>query len=154
MSVEEFKGLISQVTQKIAGRALDKSLMDDLNQNFPADGEIFKAIEAACHAGIKAGFICNKEAGGIKFSRVIKPNPDIHGFSVDVVDMPAVKGPHHAHPLGEIDMVMPIDEAARFDNHGKGWLVYGPGTAHSPTTTEGRALVLYLLPDGAIDFGR
>ena len=29
--------------------------------------------------------------------------------------------------------------------------VYGPGTAHRPTVRGGRALVLYLLPEGAID---
>ncbi len=33
-----------------------------------------------------------------------------------------------------------------------GWLVYSPDTAHSPTVSEGRALVLYLLPQGAIEF--
>jgi len=32
------------------------------------------------------------------------------------------------------------------------WLVYGPGSAHSPTVAHGRALVLYLLPQGAIEF--
>ena len=42
--------------------------------------------------------------------------------------------------------------AARFDGHGAGWVVYGPGSAHSPTVTGGRALVLYLLPQGAIEF--
>lgn len=35
-----------------------------------------------------------------------------------------------------------------------GWLVYGAGTAHDPTVTGGRALVLYLLPGGAIEFTR
>jgi hypothetical protein len=49
-------------------------------------------------------------------------------------------------------MIMPLTEGARFDGHGAGWLVYGPGSAHRPTVTGGRALVLYLLPGGAIDF--
>ena len=44
------------------------------------------------------------------------------------------------------------DEGATFDHHGAGWLVCPPGTAHSPTVRHGRALVLYLLPDGAIEF--
>ena len=42
---------------------------------------------------------------------------DLHGFSVDVVDMDNVVGPHHAHPNGEIDLVMPMDADARFDDH-------------------------------------
>jgi hypothetical protein len=74
--------------------------------------------------------------------------------SVDVVEMESVKGPHHRHPNGEIDMIMPISPGAKFDGHGAGWLVYGPDTAHNPTVTEGKALVLYLLPGGAIEFTR
>jgi hypothetical protein len=96
--------------------------------------------------------MCNREAGGIKFGRVIKPGPDTQGFSVDVVDMQNIKGPHHRHPNGEIDMIMPLDSAAKFDGRGAGWMVYGPDSAHSPTVSDGRALVLYLLPQGAIEF--
>jgi hypothetical protein len=62
------------------------------------------------------------------------------------------KGPHHRHPNGEIDMIMPLDANAKFDGRGKGWLVYPAGHAHNPTVSEGRALVLYLLPQGAIEF--
>ena len=96
--------------------------------------------------------MCQRTAGGIRYGRVLKPTPDLSQFSVDVVEMNEVVGPHHAHPKGEIDMVMPIDADAEFDGHKAGWLVYGPDTAHQPTVTKGRALVLYLLPDGAIDF--
>ncbi|PKO57382.1 MAG: DUF4863 domain-containing protein, partial [Betaproteobacteria bacterium HGW-Betaproteobacteria-19] len=38
--------------------------------------------------------------------------------------------------------------------HGAGWFVYGPGTVHRPTVSDGRAHVLYLLPQGAIEFTR
>ena len=47
---------------------------------------------------------------------------------------------------------MPMSSGAEFDGHGAGWVVYGPDSAHHPTVTNGKALVLYLLPDGAIDF--
>ncbi len=96
--------------------------------------------------------MCDQEMGGIKFGRVIKQGPETHGFSVDVVQMTDLKGPYHRHPNGEIDMIMPIGGDAEFDGHGAGWLVYGPETAHYPTVSGGEALVLYLLPDGAIDF--
>jgi hypothetical protein len=56
------------------------------------------------------------------------------------------------HPLGEIDLVMPIDESARFDGSPAGWVVYPPGSAHRPTVSHGRSLVLYLLPEGRIEF--
>lgn len=57
-------------------------------------------------------------------------------------------------PGGEIDMIMPITDGARFDGSPRGWKVYGPDSAHRPTVSGGAALVLYLLPDGQIEFTR
>jgi hypothetical protein len=68
--------------------------------------------------------------------------------------MKPVAGPHHRHPNGEIDFIMPLEPGAQFDGRDAGWLVYEPGSAHSPTVTRGRALILYLLPQGAIEFTR
>ncbi len=96
--------------------------------------------------------MCHREAGGIRYGRVIKAGDETSGFSVDVVEMENLAGPHHRHPNGEIDMIMPLDSGARFDGRSAGWLVYGPQSAHAPTVTGGKALVLYLLPEGAIDF--
>ena len=96
--------------------------------------------------------MCKYDAAGIRYGRVIKPSDDLNGYSVDVVDMENTRGPHHRHPLGEIDMVMPIQGGAMFDGQAAGWKVYASGTAHYPTVTDGRALVLYLLPQGEIEF--
>jgi hypothetical protein len=152
MTVEEFKALLSEVTRRIAGRTLDPSLQEDLNRQFPAAGPQFQALFAACRAAISAGWMCNREAGGIRYGRVIKPDAGLDGFSVDVVQMQDLAGPHHRHPQGEIDMIMPLTPGATFDSHPAGWLVYGEGTSHCPTVANGGALVLYLLPAGAIEF--
>lgn len=152
ITVEEFTTLIADITGCIAGQPLDNLLEALLNVEFPADGAEFNRIFEACKAAIAAGWMCNREAGGIKFSRVIKPSEAIHGFSVDVVEMNDCKGPHHRHPNGEIDMIMPLDAGAQFDGRGRGWLVYPAGHAHFPTVTGGKAIVLYLLPEGAIEF--
>ena len=152
ITVEEFTTLIAGITGRIAGRPLDGALDAWLNAEIPADGSEFQRIFEACQAGIAAGWMCNREAGGIKFSRVIKPGDAIHGFSVDVVVMDSLKGPHHRHPNGEIDMIMPLDAGAQFDGRNNGWLVYPAGHAHHPTVTGGKAIVLYLLPGGAIEF--
>jgi hypothetical protein len=98
--------------------------------------------------------MCKHEGGSIRYGRVLKATDATHGFSVDVVDMENLAGPHHVHPNGEIDLIMPLTEGARFDGHPAGWCVYGPQTAHRPTVSEGRALVLYLLPQGAIEFSK
>lgn len=152
MTPGEFINLISPISQQIHGKTIDKALETELNENFPAHGEAFRNIFAACQSAIDAGWMCSREAGGIKYGRVVKPNAAIHGFSIDVVDMSDVKGSHHRHPNGEIDMIMPLTPNAKFDGHGAGWAVYGPDSAHFPTVTGGRALVLYLLPQGAIEF--
>jgi len=113
---------------------------------------MFTALKAACQAGAAAGWLCNREGGGIRYGRIFKPAPDLQGFSVDVVDMKDIAGPHHVHPQGEIDLVMPLEGDARFDGKPAGWVVCPPGSAHRPTVTDGRALVLYLLPAGQISF--
>jgi len=150
----EFAERIAAVTARLVGRPLDSALEGGLNRELPADGSDVQGILSACREAIAAGWMCNREAGGIRFGRVVKPGPATHGFSVDVVDMAEVVGPHHRHPNGEIDLVLPLAGSARFDGRGAGWVVYGPGSAHRPTVSGGRALVLYLLPDGAIEFTR
>jgi hypothetical protein len=130
------------------------ALAETLLSEFPPDGPIFAELEAMCMLGCAQGWLCAREQGGIRFGRPVKPSDETHGFSVDVVEMDNVVGPHHAHPNGEIDMVMPIDPAAEFDGISRGWKVFGPGSAHHPTVSGGKALVLYLLPQGAIAFTR
>ena len=152
MTPEQFRGLLAPITEAIAGKPLDGELEAELNRRFPPDSAVFDDIHAACRKAIAAGWMCSREAGGIRFGRVVKPGAELHGFSVDVVEMDDIRGPHHRHPNGEIDMIMPLTPDAKFDGRGRGWKVYRPGSAHYPTVTEGKALVLYLLPQGAIEF--
>ncbi|MEX0730221.1 MAG: DUF4863 family protein [Aquisalimonadaceae bacterium] len=154
MSLADFQQLIIRVTSEIANKPLDPSLETYLNTKFPADGEVFGAIRRACDQAVEEGWMCNREHGGIRFGRVIKPSDATDGFSVDVVHMNDIAGPHHRHPAGEIDMIMPITPNAKFDGKGAGWMVYPPDSAHPPTVSDGEARVLYLLPQGQIEFSR
>ena len=151
---ESFRNLVKHVTDFTQDKPLDKTLESELNHQFPTNGKTFTAIFETCRTAIAAGWMCAREAGGIKYGRVIKPADELWGFSVDIVDMNTVKGPHHRHPNGEIDMIMPLTDGAEFDNHGAGWLVYPADSAHHPTVTNGHAIILYLLPQGAIEFTR
>ncbi len=154
MSEADLRQQITELTDAIDGRALDQSLQDWLNENWGADSNRFARLGALCRQGVEEGWLCQHEAGGIRYGRVFKPADDLRRFSVDVVEMDDVVGPHHSHPNGEIDLVMPSEGEARFDGHGAGWVVYPPGSAHHPTVSGGRALVLYLLPEGSIEFSR
>jgi Domain of unknown function (DUF4863) len=150
----EFRSQMGQLTAQIAGRELNGDLDAWLNQTHGAGSATYQNLKAACEAGVAEGWLANREGGGIKYGRIFKPSDESHGFSVDVVDMKDVAGPHHTHPNGEIDLIMPIDGDAQFDNRPAGWCVYPAGSAHRPTVSHGRALVLYLLPQGAIEFTR
>ena len=154
MSQAAFRQLMADLTRQIAGRPLDAALDVWLNAEHGAGSASYTALKAACQQGVEEGWLCDREGGGIRYGRIFKPTPDLHGFSVDVVNMADIAGPHHAHPLGEIDLNMPIDGDASFDGRPAGWLVCPPGSAHRPTVAGGRALVLYLLPEGRIDFSR
>ena len=149
---EEFAGLAGKIAATIDERTLDKGLEAHLSNTYPPDGDVFTRLEALCRQGEKDGWLCSREAGGIRFSRPIKPGGEAGRFSVDVVRMRDVKGPHHVHTTGEIGMIMPIDGAPRFDGMARGWYVYEAGSDHWPTVSGGTAYVLYFLPDGAIEF--
>jgi hypothetical protein len=152
MNAAEFQALIGMLTDDIAAMPLNASLDAYLNKEHGPGSSTYELIFDACKEAVKAGWMCNREANGLRYGRVVKPSDATHGFSVDVVDMDSMAGPHHAHPNGEIDLIMPLTPGARFDHRPAGWCVYEAGSAHSPTVTEGRALVLYLLPQGAIQF--
>lgn len=152
MSPDTFRTQIAALTTQLAGRTLDAELEAWLNREYGAASATFQALAQSCRTGVTEGWLCNREGGGIRYGRIFKPADDLHGFSVDVVDMQDIAGPHHTHPNGEIDLIMPLEGDARFDGRPAGWLVMPPGSAHRPTVSQGRALVLYLLPEGRIDF--
>jgi hypothetical protein len=148
----EFRDLVLPVTRYAQGRPVDGALQRELELNFPPGCELFRAITDACHAGIAAGWMCAQGDAKRRFGRIFEADAATHGFSVDVVDITDLVGNHHRHPTGEIDMIMPVTPEAKFDDKGAGWLVYAPDSGHRPTVTKGRALVLYLLPEGKIEW--
>ena len=154
MSAEEFSMLLAGIAARLEDRPLDAELAAFLNAEYPGDGEDFAKLARLCAEGERDGWLMSREAGGIKFGRAIKPGGATGAFSVDVVRMKDVKGPHHTHPNGEIGAVIPLEGAPRFDAFPPGWYVYPPGSEHHPTVTGGDAYVVYLLPEGAIEFTR
>ncbi|MFM2348290.1 MAG: hypothetical protein RL654_3043 [Pseudomonadota bacterium] len=152
MSQASFRAALSELAAELAGRPLDDTLDAWLNLHHGADSSTFTQLAEAIRTGVAEGWLCPREGGGIRYGRVFKAADDLAGCSVDVVDMSDIVGPHHRHPHGEIDLIVPVDAGATFDGRGAGWCVYGPGSAHRPTVAGGRAFVLYLLPQGAIEF--
>ncbi len=152
MTRTEFTELVAGVTVRIANRPVDEALETELERTFPAQGRVCRALHDACREGIAEGWMCAQGGPGRRFGRVLEATAATHHLSVDVVELEDVVGPHPRHPTGEICLVMPAAEGATFDGRGAGWLVYGPGSAHRPTVRNGKAIVLYMLPDGLIEF--
>ena len=152
MSKQAFHQLVADVATRIAGRPLDAELDRWLNTHLGAGTQTYEKLKQACMDGVTEGWLCDREGGGIRYGRVFKAEDALSRFSVDVVDMRDIVGPHHTHPGGEIDLIMPLEGEATFDGRPAGWCVYPPGSAHRPTVAQGRALVLYLLPEGQIRF--
>lgn len=152
MSQERFEALVGTIASGIAGRPLNDALAGLLNRTWPKDGPGFAELRELCAEGERDGWLMAREAGGIRFGRAVKPDGVAGAFSVDVVRMKDVRGPHHLHPMGEIGAVMGLSGSPRFDGFDEGWYVYEPGSDHHPTVTGGDAYVLYLLPNGAIEF--
>jgi hypothetical protein len=152
MKISEFQALLKPVTDLVSGMAIDSKLGEELNHCFPPGNEVFDTIEKACHEAIADGWMCANGDEGRRWGRVIEPCEETGGLSVDVVDLTDLVGSEHSHPGGEVCMVMPITPSAQFDGTSRGWCVFEPGSAHHPTVSNGEALVLYMLPDGKIDF--
>ena len=150
--LQKLTDLVSEITSEIKDREVDKDLQVFLSVNFGPENRVFEELSQLCRQGMDEGWLGTYEANGLRYGRVIKPSKETDGFSVDVVLMKDAKGPYHIHPTGEVDMVIPLDKEAAFDGQGLGWKVYSPGSGHYPTVRNGEAIVLYLLPNGEIEF--
>ena len=146
--------LVKPVADMIAAGRIDDDLEKRLNRSFPPGSQVFGDITDICQRGAREGWMCSQGSEGRWFGRVLEPSAATRNLSVDVVDLTDIVGPHHRHPTGEVCMIMPVTETARFDGYAAGWCVNPPGSAHNPTVTDGRAFVLYFLPDGEIEFTR
>ncbi|MBL8859533.1 MAG: DUF4863 family protein [Planctomycetes bacterium] len=147
--LETFRPLID------AARGLDLSqpdiARDVLADRFHPAGNEARALNSKLIELLEQGRIAERGAMPVKFGRVTKAVPESDDFSIDVVHMDG-PGPHHAHPGGEVNYCIALEGEPRFDGAAPGWVVMPPGSAHVPTVTGGRMLIVYLLPGGRIEF--
>ena len=130
-----------------------KEALATLNKTLPLYDKPMVDIQMMCFRGLKAGWLCNREAGAAKFSRVAKASEATRNFSIDAV-LSHGAGMAHTHPKGEVNLCILDYGEPRFDGHEEGWAVYAPGTTHKPDVEGGRMLLLYFLPDGQIEWHR
>lgn len=126
---------------------------DTLTRRFDPRGAPARALNAELVSLMEAGRIAERGAMPVKYGRVTKATPESSDFSIDVVHMDG-PGPHHRHPRGEVNYCIALDGEPRFDGESAGWVVMPPDSAHVPTVSGGRMLIVYLLPQGQIEFSK
>lgn len=124
---------------------------DALKSRLDPESDAGRAVSAALVALLEEGKVADRGAPPVRFSRAAKATDETSGFSIDVVDMTG-PGPLHRHPNGEVNWCIALEGAPTFDGEGPGWVVEPPGSEHVPTVEGGRMLIVYLLPEGAIEF--
>ena len=83
MPSREFRSALAHLTGELEGRPLDADLQAWLNREHGVASDTYRQFESHCHLGIVEGWMCEREAGGIRYGRVFKPAGDLNGFSVD-----------------------------------------------------------------------
>lgn len=147
--LETFKPLIDAATGVDLSdpQAARQTLRDRLDP----ESEAGRAVSAALVQLLEDGKVADRGAPPVRFSRAAKATEETAGFSIDVVDMTG-PGPLHRHPNGEVNWCIALEGAPTFDGEAPGWVVEPPGSEHVPTVEGGRMLIVYLLPEGAIEF--
>jgi hypothetical protein len=150
MTAEDLIRLVEPLTAALT----DLSLLDPLAAKARLDAEHaidspeIEAIREAMAVGVEEGWLVPRESGAVKFGRLAKEQ---NGFSLDVV-LSGGDGPRHKHPLGEINLMFAWSGEPIFDGCEPGWAVFGPNSIHVPSVAGGQMLILYLLPDGAVEW--
>jgi hypothetical protein len=124
---------------------------EELRRRFDPAGPEAGELNERLVSLLDQGRIAERGEMPVKFGRVAKAGPETDDFSIDVVHMDG-PGPHHSHPDGEVNYCIALDGEPRFDGAPAGWVVMPPGSGHVPTVSQGRMLIVYLLPHGRIEF--
>lgn len=150
----ELMAAIDRLLAFIGDRALDAVLEKDLNDQYGANTEGYAELLRLLRIGIDEGWACYAEIDGPDYrrGRIAKPSIETRGFSVESGMLKDVLGNYHRHPLGEINMIGPVDPTGRFCGHGAGWKVFEPNSQHYPTVSGGKVTMLFFLPGGQIEY--
>jgi len=149
-----FMNAVHTLLDFIGAKPLGKALEVQLNEHYGPDTAAYSELLRLLRTGIDEGWACYAEITGPDYrrGRIAESSPATNGFSVETGKLRNVLGNYHRHPMGEINMIGPVDETGQFCGHGAGWKVFEPGSRHFPTVTGGTVTMLFLLPHGEIEY--
>jgi hypothetical protein len=141
-----------------------------LNDKYGTDSELYQDLARLIRIGVEVeGWAADVEIAGRRYRRahLVEPSEKTFGFSITTVYMDstgndqanpegAFRGDYHAHPYGEFNMVVSLDDgAALMGPNGwcyGGWTAPAPGSHHYPETKGGAIIALFFLPAGRIAY--
>ena len=132
-----------------------------LNTHYGPGTSFYENMSHDIRAGVEEGWAANIEIDGPNYrrSRIAEPSAETNYFSITAVYMNSrghFRGQYHAHPYGELNMVVPIDPDAQLMGpngwSGPGWTAPGPGSHHYPESRNGAVIALFFLPAGRISY--
>lgn len=146
--------LLTDLIAFIGPRPLDAALEQSLNADYGAGTARFQEIKWLLRLGIEEGWACYQEITGPDYRRghLGVGRDGVHDFVIESARLTNMKGKFHRHPLGEINMVQPVDPGSRFCGAGEQWKIFAPDTRHYPTVTGGTCTFIFLLPKGEIEY--
>ncbi|SIT44157.1 PnbB [Paraburkholderia piptadeniae] len=140
-----------------------------LNSKYGVDSELYKDLSTLITQGVEEGWAADVEIAGPRYrrARLVAPCAETFYFSITAVLMDSTdntqtnpegsfRGDYHAHPYGEFNLVVPLDEGAALARpngwcHG-GWTAPPPGSHHFPEAKGGAVIALFFLPAGRIAY--
>lgn len=148
---------LKEIRNRTAGTELEQWLNATYGPGTPLYEDLAKLIKA----GVEEGWAANVEIDGPHYrrSRIAVPSEETEYFSITAVYMDSqarFRGQYHAHPYGELNMVVPIDPGAQLMGpngwSSAGWTAPGPGSHHYPEVQGGALIALFYLPAGRISY--
>lgn len=163
--IEVSKPFLAEVRNMTAGDEVEQWL----NEKYGPGSDLYEELAALVRSGVRDGWAANIEVGGPKYrrSRIADPSEELYHFSITAVLMDStgntqgnpensLRGDYHAHPYGEFNMIVPLNEGAALAGPNGwcygGWTAPAPGSHHYPETKGGAVIALFYLPAGRISY--
>jgi 2-hydroxylaminobenzoate mutase len=150
---QEFLDVVHRLCDAIRGMPLDPALHEYLNEHYGSQTVGYKTLSRLLKLGVEEQWAAYVEIEGPDYrrGRISEPVRETADMSVESGLLRDVKGQYHCHTNGEINMIIPLEPGANFCGTGAGWRVFPPLSEHFPTV-QGKALMLFFLPGGKIEY--
>lgn len=156
---------LEEIKDRTAGTDVERWL----NAVHGPGSALYERLAELVRRGVRDGWAANVEVGGPRYrrSRIAEPTAETLHFSITAVYMDStgntqrnpddsLRGDYHAHPYGEFNMVVPLDEGAALAGPNGwcegGWTAPPPGSHHYPEARGGAVIALFYLPAGRISY--